>query len=69
VDNTHVIDGDVVAEITRLKQAPGKNIVQYGFGVVSRLLLEHGLLLSYQTGKTLSPAAEVIGSHSEPAAP
>jgi dihydrofolate reductase len=43
-NNTHVIDGDVVAEITRLKQAPGKNIVQYGFGVVSRLLLEHGLL-------------------------
>ena len=43
-NNTHVIDGDVAAEITRLKQAPGKNIVQYGFGVVSRLLLEHGLL-------------------------
>jgi dihydrofolate reductase len=28
----------------RAEQAPGKNIVQYGFGVVSRLLLEHGLL-------------------------
>ncbi len=42
--NTSVIDGDVVAEITRLKQAPGKDIVQYGYGVVSRLLLEHGLL-------------------------
>jgi dihydrofolate reductase len=43
-NNTHVIDGDVAAEITRLKQAPGKDIVQYGFGAVSRLLLEHGLL-------------------------
>ena len=43
-NNTHVIDSDVAAEIARLKQAPGKNIVQYGFGVVSRLLLEHGLL-------------------------
>jgi dihydrofolate reductase len=43
-NNTHVIDGDVVAEITRLKQAPGKDIVQYGYGDVSRLLLEHGLL-------------------------
>ena len=42
--NTQVIDGDVAAEITRLKQAPGKDIVQYGFGAVSRLLLEHGLL-------------------------
>jgi len=43
-NNTQVIDGDVAAEITRLKQASGKDIVQYGFGVVSRLLLEHGLL-------------------------
>jgi dihydrofolate reductase len=42
--NTHVISGDVVDEITKLKQAPGKNIVQYGFGSVSRLLLEHDLL-------------------------
>jgi dihydrofolate reductase len=42
--NTEVIDGDVVAAVTRLKQAPGKDIVQYGYGRVSRLLLEHGLL-------------------------
>ena len=39
-----MIDGDVAAEIRDLKQPPGKNIVQYGFGHVSRLLLEHGLL-------------------------
>jgi dihydrofolate reductase len=43
-NNTHVIDGDVVGEITRMKQAPGKDIVQYGYGAVSRLMLEHGLL-------------------------
>jgi dihydrofolate reductase len=43
-NNTQVIDGDVVGEIRRMKEAPGKNIVQYGFGAVSRLLLEHGLL-------------------------
>ncbi|WP_028066029.1 dihydrofolate reductase family protein [Solirubrobacter soli] len=42
--NTHVIGGDVVGEIRRLKEAPGKDIVQYGYGVVSRLLLEHGML-------------------------
>ena len=42
--NTQVIDGDVVGEITRLKQAAGKDIVQYGFGPVSRLMLEHDLL-------------------------
>lgn len=32
-NNTHVIDGDVVGEITRIQQAPGKDIVQYGYGV------------------------------------
>ena len=32
------------AAITRLKESPGKDIVQYGFGTVSRLLLQHGLL-------------------------
>ena len=42
--NTQVIDGDVVAAITRLKQAPGQDIIQYGFGPLSRLLLEHELL-------------------------
>ena len=42
--NTRVIEGDVAAEIARLKEAPGKDIVQYGFGAVSRLLLQHGLL-------------------------
>jgi dihydrofolate reductase len=42
--NTRVIDGDVAAEVERLKAAEGENIVQYGFGVVTRLLLERGLL-------------------------
>jgi dihydrofolate reductase len=41
---TSVIDGDVVGGITELKQAPGKDIVQYGFGPLTRLLLEHDLL-------------------------
>jgi dihydrofolate reductase len=42
--NTTVISGDVVAEITELKARPGQDIVQYGFGAVSTLLMEHGLL-------------------------
>jgi dihydrofolate reductase len=33
-----------VAAVTRLKAQPGKDIVQYGFGQVSRLLLAHGLI-------------------------
>jgi dihydrofolate reductase len=43
-NNTQVLAGDVAAEIARRKQEPGQDIVQYGFGPVTRLLLEHGLL-------------------------
>jgi dihydrofolate reductase len=42
--NTTVIDGDVVGEVRRLKEQPGQDIVQYGFGDVSFALLEAGLL-------------------------
>jgi len=42
--NTTVIASDVVGEIRQLKQQPGQDIVQYGFGSVSKLLLEHELL-------------------------
>jgi dihydrofolate reductase len=42
--NTTVINGDPVAELKRLKQAPGKDIVQYGFGRLSFALMENSLL-------------------------
>jgi len=42
--NTIVISGDVVEQIRQLKAEPGQDIVQYGFGAVSTLLMEHGLL-------------------------
>jgi dihydrofolate reductase len=42
--NTSVIRSDVAAEIRRLKQQPGEGILQYGFGDVTRLMLEHDLL-------------------------
>jgi dihydrofolate reductase len=42
--NTSVISGDPLVEIKRLKEAPGKDIVQYGFGQLSFAMLEHGLL-------------------------
>ncbi len=42
--NTQVIASDPAAAIKRLKESPGKNIVQYGFGPLSQLMLEHGLL-------------------------
>ena len=43
-NNTSVISGDPIAEIKRLKEAPGKTIVQYGFGQLSHAMLQHGLL-------------------------
>jgi hypothetical protein len=42
-----VIADDVVGEIARLKPAPGEDIVQYGFGAVSRLLLDELRLWVY----------------------
>jgi dihydrofolate reductase len=42
--NTSVIAGDPVAAIRGLKEAPGKDIVQYGYGPLSVALLEAGLL-------------------------
>jgi dihydrofolate reductase len=41
--NTEVVAGDVVARVRDLKGEDGGHIVQYGFGDVSRPLLEHGL--------------------------
>ena len=41
--NTEVIASDVVDRVRALKDEDGGHIVQYGFGDVSRLLLEHGL--------------------------
>jgi dihydrofolate reductase len=42
--NTTVIADDVVARIRELKDQPGQDIVQYGFGPVTFALLENGLL-------------------------
>lgn len=41
--NTEVIAGDVVDRVRALKDEDGGHIVQYGFGDVSRLLLDTGL--------------------------
>jgi dihydrofolate reductase len=43
-NNTTVISGDPVETIARLKEEPGENIVQYGFGQLSSTLIEHELL-------------------------
>jgi dihydrofolate reductase len=43
-NKTTVIAGDPVAAIRELKEQPGKDIVQYGFGRLSHALLAAGLL-------------------------
>jgi dihydrofolate reductase len=42
--NTTVISSDAAEEIRKLKEQPGQDIVQYGFGDVSSLLMENDLL-------------------------
>ena len=43
-NNTVVIDEDPIGAIRQLKEEPGQDIVQFGFGVLSHALVEHGLL-------------------------
>lgn len=43
-NNTTVIDRDPIRAIRSLKEEPGGDIVQYGFGPLSRALLAEGLL-------------------------
>jgi dihydrofolate reductase len=44
-NNTTVLSGDHIPErISELKQQPGQDILQYGFGPVTALLLAEGLL-------------------------
>ena len=43
-NNTTVIDHDTIDTISALKQQPGADIVQYGFGALSHALMAAGLL-------------------------
>ena len=43
-NNTHVIDGDPVAAVKRLKQESEGDILQFGFGEVTHAMMAAGLL-------------------------
>ncbi|MEW2358412.1 dihydrofolate reductase family protein [Spirillospora sp. NPDC029432] len=43
-NNTVIIKENVADEVRKIKQQEGQDIVQYGFGQVSRTLVENGLL-------------------------
>jgi len=43
-DNSTIVRGDVVAEVTRLKQQEGRDLLIYGHGLLTETLLKHHLL-------------------------
>src|SRR5215213_4492097 len=42
--NATLLKGDVAEEIWKLKQEPGKGLVQYGVGELTHTMLKHGLV-------------------------
>ena len=42
--NATLIKGDVVEAIKKLKQEPGKDLLQYGVGELTHTMLQHGLV-------------------------
>jgi dihydrofolate reductase len=42
--NASLLKGDVVEEIRKLKQEPGKDLLQYGVGELTHTMLKHGLV-------------------------
>ncbi|WP_219418943.1 dihydrofolate reductase family protein [Pseudonocardia nigra] len=43
-NNSEVLSGDLVEEVTKLKAQDGKDILQYGFGEVTTTLIKAGLV-------------------------
>jgi dihydrofolate reductase len=59
--NATVIDADVVSFVAELKQRPGKDIVKYGNGPLSALLMRHDLIDEFHL--LLTPVATTKGRH------
>ena len=43
-NNSTIVRGDVVAEVTKLKQQEGRDLLIYGHGLLAETLLKHHLL-------------------------
>ena len=66
--NTHVIGGgNAIDEIRRLKEQPGQDIIQYGFGQLSCALLKTGA--ARRTAALGPPAVLRPGHRGQPAVP
>jgi len=69
--NSHLVTGDVPAEIAKLKQLPGGELQVHGSGNLVRTLIRHGLADEYQllvypvilgTGKRLFPDGDIAAA-------
>jgi dihydrofolate reductase len=60
-NNSTIIRGDVVAEVTRLKQQDGQDLLIYGHGLLGETLLKHHLLDIL--GLTIHPLIIGQGKH------
>ena len=59
--NSTIIDGDVAAFVSDLKQQPGGTIVKYGNGPLDATLMEHGLIDEFHL--LMTPVALGRGTH------
>ena len=46
-NNSHLIKANVVEEVSKLKQQPGKDILVFGSGELVQMLMQHGLIDEY----------------------
>lgn len=61
-NNSHLIQGDLAGEVSKLKNQPGMNIVIYGAGQVASQLLRQGLVDEFHV--QLFPVVAPISPHS-----
>jgi dihydrofolate reductase len=39
-----LMEGDIAKEIAKLKEQPGRDLLQYGVGELTQMMLQHGLV-------------------------
>jgi len=68
-NNSQVIRGDVVAEVTKLKQQPGKDILLFGSNQLFNTLLDHHLIDDFRLWVfplVLGSGKRLFAGHNEP---